>query len=420
MEPPPSRPPPGSRSQREAEAVSKLRQEDMKLWGPFRCEPVSDQTEEMCCGWKRIRPSAEYDLTAKTARSKRKKAAPAAPPELAATSSLSLVSQDGENAAKCPYMSGELDETFSYIYKGGLSNRAENRNTGTESVQKNLSTQSLSQKHIQTVTLMPSQPTGAQALANCRAELSRILALQLKPEILVEQLIIENRLRTMSLAAFPVLEDIGAGGGRSDKMYSHSTPALGTLPNTHVNYQSLTRHKRQRRHHQSSKECYPSDNLAKWEAAKPHLQWCSSLSSHKSSSLQLTDTGASGQNTGMSPPQLSHHPSALHLHLHKRSSGMLHQKSKKNIRNSSDPTFADVGSTEPAAHYRLPVVAPSLPSGAASGGGSKSNRRLNSLLYQPDKRTSSNSRHKSTTLTTGSSFYYPHVSYSNSKPMNLK
>ena len=37
-------------------------------------------------------------------------------------------------------------------------------------------------------------------------------------------------------------------------MYSHSTPALGTLPNTHVNYQLPTLHKRQRRHHQSSKE----------------------------------------------------------------------------------------------------------------------------------------------------------------------
>ncbi len=70
-----------------------------------------------------------------------------------------------------------------------------------------------------------------------RTQLEQILALQLKPELLVEQLIIENRLRTMSLNAFPVLEGIGFEGkrgkvGRGDQKLppkSFSTPSIHSL-----------------------------------------------------------------------------------------------------------------------------------------------------------------------------------------------
>ena len=261
----------------EADIIKQLLKEDRKLWERLCTEQVSDRAEEMCCGWKAVRPSATYDLT----RPPRRKKAPAAT-ALYTASTVSVRSRNDDSDGKRPNMSGELDENCSYIYKGGLSSRADTGNDAAAASRPSPQPQ----RHVQTVTLEPSTAnyTSANALVNCRDELSRILALQLKPELLVEQLIIENRLRTMSLAAFPVLE--GREESRlkesDSSRYSHSTPAL--LPNTHVNYQyrrapchgGLGRRVRAHSHK-------PPETRQAPKAKPHHLHWCKSLSSHSNS-----------------------------------------------------------------------------------------------------------------------------------------
>ena len=386
-------------NEREAVIIRQLLIEDRELWNTFSLEPVSDNAEEMCCGWKPVRPAASYDLTKPV--TKRRNVAAA----LETTSTLSLHSKKDATLDKYPYMSGELDENYSYVYKGGLSSRAE-----TSTVQ---TTPLNTHKHVQTVTLVPSQTSDASVEAYCRAELSRVLSLQLKPELLVEQLIIENRLRTMSLAAFPILESSETRCGRqTERMYSHSTPAL---PNTHVNYQSPKYRQckgRERNKMAANRRCTVKP--------LPHMEWCDSLSAHRSQKTRHENS------TDPNWPllQVSHRQSALHLRDKSRSFKQTPPQDRKTSKPSSHPCMhimcgARNVMEDPLAssQYRLPVVSPSL---TDPGRHSKSARHMHSLLYQPDRLTDDRRHPKSSSLMTGSSFYYPHVSYSNSKPMKFK
>lgn len=354
-----------SRSKKEDTIVKKLLRENAKLWRPLRSEPVSDHTEEMCCGWKLVRPSAEYDLT-RTRRKKKTFPVGAVTPE------------EGPTGAQCSYMSGELDENFSYVYKGGLSPRASKEYTLTSSTedsidQRSRSSAAMAQCHRQTVVLEPhmlsphySGQAQMEALAKNRAELAKILALQLKPELLVEQLIIENRLRTMSLAAFPVLESIGTS---KRKTYSKSTPALGTLPNTHVNYQRRQRHQKGSPH----------------KPPKAHLQWC----------------GLNGGQTASPTPPNPHNG----LQYLERSGVHLQSNSKQTVQRDT------AGIPMDPSQYHLPKVSPNLVTETASKA-NKTHKRLSPLLHNPE-----GSGHKPLA---GSVLYYPHVSYSNTKHVKFK
>lgn len=364
----------------EVENIRILLMEDVN-WKSFCLEPVSDQAEEMCCGWKMTRPSAAYDLT-KTG-SRRKKAVPA----------LAVADKLTNNVMNCTYMSGELDENYKYVYKGGLSSRADQKSGSASAAERSIQMQP--QRHVQTVTLEPSQlsdtSTHMQALAGCRAELSRILSLQVKPELLVEHLIIENRLRTMSLSAFPVLGGNDSQCRRNERAYSHSTPALWTLPNTHVNYLS-PRHKTREKHPRYK----PPDGH---EAKKPNMQWCESPQSHRKK-----------LRAHVVLPQLSYCQSPLHAR--ERSGGVKQTTNSRLTRVlSSGHAGGSLTSVTPStSRYPLPVVAPSLSSHATAGGRqSKANRHLNAL------RSGSTQCQKSNSFTTESTFYYPQVSYSNSK-----
>ena len=369
-------------SKEEADQVSRLLMEDRKLWSHPCIELVSDRVEEMCCGWKPVRPSATYDLRKPTNNKRRKAAA-----TLTAANTLSVnVKND-----KSPYMSGDLDEKYSYVYDGGLSSRAEGSGPHGSSLDAHFS--SRPRNHVQTVTLEPSAANEAsvQALAHCRDELSRILALQLKPELLVEQLIIENRLRTMSLAAFPICG--GPPSRRSERTYSQSTPSL--LPNTHVNYQPPRHSVRGRRERATRHR-----TAARREAKQPQLQWCDSMLSHKSRGVN--QTARLGEVwSRWPPPELSHQQSPLHRR--NQASTYRHDSTKPAPHNPR--VFA---ATESSPSLPLPVVSPTL----APDGQRKSINPPPTLLYKPE----GNSRqHKSNSLTIGSSFYYPSISYSNSK-----
>ena len=380
--------------------IRQLFTEERKLWGRPSIELASDRVEEMRCGWKQVRPSATYDLRKPAAANKRRKAAATTLHTINSTLSVQL--KDDENRS---YMSGELDQNYCYMYRGGLSSRAcEEGAVYKEPQRGTLSSYSSSppRRHVQTVTLERSaaHEASVHALAHCRDELSRVLALQLKPELLVEQLIIENRLRTMSLAAFPVLEPSSANSPspkRGGRAYSQSTPSLGTLPNTHVDYRPPRhkQHKRASRHRTAA---------VRREAKEPHLQWCNSLSSHRSTWNQMIG----GVPTTHWPlPELSHRPSALHRR---------HSSQPSTKHTTSNPTVTFTNSTtdnnEPSTCYRLPIVSPTLVPSEVSA---KTSPGVHTLLYKPDD--VSNRHHKSSSLATSSSFYHPSISYSNSQHM---
>ena len=376
----------------DVERIRLLLTEERKLWSRPSTELVSDRVEEMCCGWKPVRSSATYNLR-KPATNKRRKAASAT--LNAASVTLSVNPKYDKSLEKRSYMSGELDENYFYVYRGGLSSRVTHEAGAvyTGSIL-DFHFSSPPRRHVQTVTLEPSaaHEASVHALAHCRDELSRILALQLKPELLVEQLIIENRLRTMSLAAFPVLEAGGSSPSpkQSGRAYSQSTPSLGTLPNTHVDYRRH-KHKRASRHRTAA---------ARRKAKESHLQWCESLSSHRNHMIR-----PDGVQTHWPLPEVSHRPSALHR---RRSQPSHNSKPTSHL----TATFTNDTTNEPSTPYRLPMVSPTLAASEVSNSQTKTSTPRHTLLYKPD---GSSKHHKSSSLAKSSSFYYPSISYSNSK-----
>ena len=344
---------------KEEEIKNRLLRDEAELWGPFWSARVSDQAE-VCCRWKPVRPFAEYDLT----KARKKKKRPFPPAISIVASSTSLVTETS-NSKQYSYMSGELDENFSYVYNGGLSARAGGENCEVPCYGN--ASAALAQKYCsRMVVLEPSMlPTHsshqvqAQTLAKNRAELAKILAIQLKPELLVEQLIIENRLRTMSLSAFSVLEGLGVDK-KSGTTHSRSTPALGGFPNTHVHYRPK-KHNRKMSNRVSPKRC---------------MQWCSlsnRSSEHQqvedSESLQLQDDQT--QHRGLSylgRKEVTHYEGYGH-----------------SLKESHRSGFHSDHSS-----HQLPVVTPYLsPKPDAT---STKQHRLNPLLFNPEE--SGSNRHR--------------------------
>ena len=180
---------------------------------------VSYKAEEMISGWEAVRPCAEYDCTVAGRRRR--------PHGAAAASTLTIRARDEDQNTVHLYMSGQLDEDYSYVYTGGLSSKAGDSVSQCHPSQLPLPPPKY---HAQTLLLDPVTPFRSSQLdTSTRSDLANIISMQMKPELLVEQLIIENRLRTMSLAAFPLLEGIGSNrSGANQKLptKSHSTPTL--------------------------------------------------------------------------------------------------------------------------------------------------------------------------------------------------
>ena len=99
--------------------------------------------------------------------------------------------------------------------------------------------------------------------AESRLDLARIVAMQLKPELLVEQLMIESRLRTMNIENLQQLNLEGVAvdpksihkvdrGAWLQAVKSKSTPALGSLP---ANSHRKSRRRRDLSRHQGLDWC---------------------------------------------------------------------------------------------------------------------------------------------------------------------
>lgn len=162
-------------------------------------------------GWRNVRSKAVYDLTSpqKLKHSHRYggRAARAHKPR-------SLLQQPVMTNSGASCMSGELDQHFNYIYKGGLSRYA--GSAGPLSHLPPPPPLSSYQRYRlpSTLHLDPAFPhhSANQMRPEGRLDLAQIVAMQLKPELLVEQIVIENRLRTMnigSLSHLSYLEGIG-------------------------------------------------------------------------------------------------------------------------------------------------------------------------------------------------------------------
>ena len=172
---------------------------------------ISNRVEDMNGGWKAVRPCAEYGCT--PAERRRRSHGPAVTP---------LRKRGEDEREEYPYMSGHLDEEYSYVYSRERSSKPSS--CPVRPLHPPM-------YHRQMVLPDPVMPyRAAQLDPPAHSELTNLVAMQLRPEILVERIVIENRLRTMSLAAFPVLEGIGCGRNSAAKQTasskSKSTPML--------------------------------------------------------------------------------------------------------------------------------------------------------------------------------------------------
>ena len=154
-------------------------------------------------------------------------------------------------------MSGSLDENFSYVYAGGLSDRSsseDDKNKKDSPVHRLLDPlQHQESQSLSTLTLDPAifvrrHAAAIQMNPRTREEITRIVAMQLKPEVIAEQLVLENRLRNLELNAFPQLgmrsdQPCGLNKEREYKINIHTSP----LRVRGVSQLSLSHRKKKRR-----------------------------------------------------------------------------------------------------------------------------------------------------------------------------
>ena len=184
--------------------------------------------------WENVRPSALYDLTnLHTANSQRRRTKRNSGNQYPlARGAVSLPNLRTTKVAPSPkefsesYMSGYLDENFSYIHPGGLSERSgaiEEHKLHKESPMHHYNAKPSKQRHtsqsISTHTLtldsvFASRLYAAQMDSRTRSEISKIVAMQLRSDVLAEQLFVESRLRSLDLNAFPLLGMGNTSGGQ--------------------------------------------------------------------------------------------------------------------------------------------------------------------------------------------------------------
>ena len=189
-----------------------------ELGQPWQQDTLGTEQKKLLCGWKQVRPSATYVVPSTPFVARRKRVVQGAQACVAQQSHSISVSTPSTPLVP-PYMSGYLDEDYSYVYRGGLS--SEVRQDGVSyPLYRHFPTQTKS-----TIELEPVIPY-KHADPSTRTDISRIVSMQLKPEILVEHLLIENRLRTMSLGTIPSLEGVGVNTDQKAAQKSDSAPLL--------------------------------------------------------------------------------------------------------------------------------------------------------------------------------------------------
>lgn len=153
---------------------------------------VTDNSSECACGWKLADGRPEYICTSKA----RRKKYPNSTPSRYNLCKSSITLDAATTSTDTDKMGGKLTESLDYEYVGGLSNRVR----GSESPAIPLEHPSQPVQY-RTFTLNPVLENRSDSMTETsRVDLSRLVQMQLRPDITYEQMIIEQRLRAMNLA----------------------------------------------------------------------------------------------------------------------------------------------------------------------------------------------------------------------------
>ena len=196
-------------------------------------------------GWEKVKPRAVYNLTGSQESRRHRRHLSDQVLIRDVVSMPNLCTKFNSESQKKSHMSGYLDKDFSYVYTGGLSERsiahseAEQKKSSHDSQRTSVSMCNLT---LDPASLFSrhSEPRTAYG------EISKMFAMQLKPEMLAQQSLIESRLRNLDLNARPNLRN---GDSRSEKVKSDiegtSAASLMNVKSPHL--QQSRKLKRQRR-----------------------------------------------------------------------------------------------------------------------------------------------------------------------------
>lgn len=238
--------------------------------------------------WENVRPSAVYDLTnihlLNTNSPRRRIKRHSSNQYALARGAVSLPSLRTKVAPSHKefsesYMSGYLDENFTYVYPGGLSKKSgateehklhkesPTHHCNTEPMQKQRS-QSISTHTLTLDSVFAGRLHAAQMDSRTRNEISKIVAMQLRSDVLAEQLFVENRLRNLDLNTFPLLGMGNSGGCGVNSLESARGKSLSISAPPLINSVSHIQAQRQQSHKKREKR------RRKQQESKAPLDWC--------------------------------------------------------------------------------------------------------------------------------------------------
>ena len=195
-------------------------------------------------GWERVRPNAVYDLTATASQEPRRRKRQSNNQDLLrdVVSMPNLCTKADFETQKWSYMSGQIDEDFSYVYTGGLSERSCKANPDNEYKKSSHDSQrtsvSMCNLILDPASLFSTRHSAyyIEPMTQCK-EISKM---QLKSE----HLQVENRLQNVDLNARPHLQKANVQSSGREKSDIEGTDAASLA---HAKSSQTRKLRRQRR-----------------------------------------------------------------------------------------------------------------------------------------------------------------------------
>ncbi len=146
-------------------------------------QTVSDDSNETLCGWRNAKPCPEYRILPHTTK-KHKKLTTTTTTTTTGNSSSTLPSTTRLHQ-KNYSMNGKLTDNYDYIYEGKKTTKTTTQTKQSETAQ---------------LVLNPVIINRSDSMSNsARDNIHRLAQLQLKPDVAYEQLIIDEKLKTINL-----------------------------------------------------------------------------------------------------------------------------------------------------------------------------------------------------------------------------
>ena len=201
-------------------------------------------------GWEKVKPRAVYDLTAGSQESRRRKrhlSDQVLICDVVSMPNLCTSTRLKSESRKKSHMSGYLDKDFCYVYTGGLSERskansdAKHKKPSHDSQRTSVSMCNLT---LDPTSLFSRHSAHMVEPRTAYGEISKSFAMQLKPEMLAQQSLIESRLRNLDLNAHPNGDSTSEKGKNTT---SDGTSAVSLVNAKSPHLQQSHKLKRQRR-----------------------------------------------------------------------------------------------------------------------------------------------------------------------------